>query len=163
MVPAIQAGQMSSNTFMASIIVLAIFAVIVIVELIAYKVAQREEENIWRKWIEFFNHVAVAGAFVFSALKTSVGDGLKYGVIGFLAIYLLIYLIKYKFTLKVFERIFVVIQDGVILAIFIIYFIDYSIVANNALDFWALVIVIAIEIIELLIKLVNWCRKGDED
>lgn len=39
------------NDFIAGVIVLAIFLVISIVEVIAYKVAQREEENIWKKWI----------------------------------------------------------------------------------------------------------------
>lgn len=88
---------------------------------------------------------------------------MKYGVIAFLAVYSLIYLIKYKFTLKVMERIFVIVQDGIILAVFIIYFVDYNIIADNAIDFWALVVVIVIEIIELLVKLVNRCKNGDDD
>lgn len=46
----LQASSMGNN-FIAGVIVLAVFLVISIVELIAYKVAQREEENIWKKWI----------------------------------------------------------------------------------------------------------------
>lgn len=46
----IQASNMGNN-FIAAVIVLGIFVGITIVEVIAYKIAQREEENIWKKWI----------------------------------------------------------------------------------------------------------------
>lgn len=43
-------GQMGSN-FIAGVVVLAIFVGIITAELIAFKMAQREEDNIWRKWV----------------------------------------------------------------------------------------------------------------
>lgn len=89
----------------------------------------------------------VAGVFVFTALKTTSNDVLKYIVIVFLVLFSLIYLIKYKFTLKVMERIIVFIQDAIILAVFIIYTQDYNIIADNAIDFYALCVVIVLEVI----------------
>ncbi len=85
--------------------------------------------------------------FVFTALKTTSNDVLKYIVIVFLVLFSLIYLIKYKFTLKVMERIIVFIQDAIILAVFIIYTQNYNIIADNAIDFYALCVVIVLEVI----------------
>lgn len=51
LIPFVEASSFSSNNFYASAIVVIAFLGIALVELIAYKVAQREEENIWKKWI----------------------------------------------------------------------------------------------------------------
>lgn len=65
-------GIQNSDTggdFMTAVIVLAVFVAITIVEVIAYKATQREEENIWKKWIEFSSHYMVAGVMVCAALS----------------------------------------------------------------------------------------------
>ena len=53
LIPHIEAGTLDTNNKDAagSIIAILGFVIIAIVELIAYKCAQRAEENIWKKWI----------------------------------------------------------------------------------------------------------------
>jgi hypothetical protein len=47
------------NDFIAGIIIAVGFVAISFAEIIAYKVAQRSEENPFRKWVEFFSHYMV--------------------------------------------------------------------------------------------------------
>ncbi|MCB0369064.1 MAG: hypothetical protein KDD45_06315 [Bdellovibrionales bacterium] len=95
------------NEFIAALVVLIIFFVLILVELIAYKVAQREEENVWKKWIEFFMHYMVAGTMalvgVYSAkTDTTLKENLKYVIPNvFTGLFFIIYVIKYKFAAKV--------------------------------------------------------------
>lgn len=51
LIPFIETSSFSSTNFYSSTIVVIAFLGIALVELIAYKVAQKMEENIWRKWI----------------------------------------------------------------------------------------------------------------
>ena len=84
------------------------------------------EENIWKKWIEFLTHLFVGGTFALIAVyegKASTQDGLKYVIPNaFTGIFAIIYLIKYKFSAKVFERILQIVQDGIIIATLNIFF-----------------------------------------
>ena len=59
-----------------------------------------------------------------------------------LALYALIFLWKYKFSLKVIERIVVGVQDAVIIAVYNIFVANYSYITSYSLDFFALAIVI---------------------
>ena len=137
-----------SKDLAGCIIVIVGFVAIAIVELIAYKCAQREEENIWKKWIEFFTHLAVGGTFacvgVYSS-KVDTQDKLSYVIPNvFLGLFAIIYLIKYKFSAKVFERILQIAQDGIIIATLNIFFFKYDWINQHHIDFYALVVVAAI-------------------
>ena len=50
-VPLIETKTTKTGNFYTAIITLIAFLVVVLIELIAYKVTQREEENIWKAWI----------------------------------------------------------------------------------------------------------------
>ena len=50
-VPLIEADTIKKANFYAGVVTVLAFFVLALIELIAYKVAQREEENIWKKWI----------------------------------------------------------------------------------------------------------------
>ena len=168
--PHIQAGTATAagKDVSGSVIVIVGFIAIAIVELIAYKCAQREEENIWKKWIEFFTHICVGGTAACLGVYQSISstqNALKYVIpYVFLGIFALIYLIKYKFAAKVVERLLVIVQDGLIITTLCIFFYRYEYINTHHIDFYALVIVIAIEILLTFIKFVIFCRnKGDDD
>lgn len=78
-------------------------------------------------------------------------------------IFSIIYLIKYKFAHKVIERIFMFIQDAIIITLLNIFILKPSSVIDNLLDFYGLIIVIIIELIVLIVKFVIFCKRGDED
>ena len=59
---------------MSGVIVAAAFVVLFIAELIAYKCAQREEENKARKWIEFMTHLIVFLTVTATAIYASMED-----------------------------------------------------------------------------------------
>lgn len=79
-----------------------------------------------------------------------------------LVLYAIIFLIKYKFAYKVIERISVFLQDAVIITCYNIFVLKYSYITANSLDFFALAIVAALELIILLPKLVNFFKNEDE-
>ena len=97
--------------------------------------------------------------------KASTQDGLKYVIPNaFTGIFAIIYLIKYKFSAKVFERILQIVQDGIIIATLNIFFFKYEWINQHYLDFWALVVVMAIEVLMTFIKFIIFCKnKGDEE
>lgn len=81
----------------------------------------------------------------------------------FIGLYVLFYVIKYKFTFKVVERIFVIVQDGLIIAILNIMVFNFQYILDYHIDFYALAIVLVIEVIEVLIKFIMFCKKGSDD
>ena len=97
--------------------------------------------------------------------KVSTQNGLKYVIPNvFTGIFAIIYLIKYKFSAKVFERILQIVQDGIIIATLNIFFFKYEWINQHYLDFWALVVVMAIEVLMTFIKFIIFCKnKGDEE
>ena len=169
LVPLIQAGTLSTSSkdFSGSAIVLIGFLLIGIIELIAYKCAQREEENIWRKWIEFFQHLGVGGTFASIGVyntSTNSQDTLKY-VISFViyGLFALIYLWKYKFAAKVLERLVQIVQDGLIIATMAIFMFKSEYINSHHVDFYALAVVIVLELLVTLIKFCLFCRNKEDD
>ncbi len=80
-----------------------------------------------------------------------------------LGLYTLIFLWKYKFTLKVLERIIIILQDATIITCYNIFVANYNYITSYSLDFFALAIVILLEIITLIPKLVQFCKRSDDD
>jgi len=76
-----------------------------------------------------------------------------------LVLYAIIFVIKYKFAFKVLERISVVLQDAAIIVCYNIFASKYTYIISYNLDFFALLIVAALEMIFLFPKLVSFFRK----
>lgn len=157
------------NNFIAGIIIVVGFVAISFAEIIAYKVAQRAEENPFRKWVEFFSHYMVGPTLicvvVYSKItSSSVQSAMKYLIPNvFIGLFALFYIIKYKFTFKVVERIFQFVQDGIIIAVLDIMVFQYQYIIDYHIDFYALAIVLAIELLEVFIKFIMFCKKGNDD
>ena len=105
----------------------------------------------------------VIGFMALALLSHTSLELLKYIINVPLALYAILYLIKYKFAYKVFERVLSSVQDALIIAIFNIFVIEYKHVSEYGLDFYAIAIVGIIEIIEVIIKLVRFCKRGNDD
>ena len=96
--------------------------------------------------------------------SSTTRDAMKYIIPNvFIGLFALFYIIKYKFTFKVVERIFMLVQDGIIIATLNIFIFKYSYIADYHIDFYALAIVLAIELLEIFIKFIIYCRTGSND
>jgi hypothetical protein len=168
LIPLIDGGNyQQSIDFRAACVVIILFVVISVVEVIAYKIAQKPEENAGRKWIEFCSHYMVAGTMTLCAVysaKTSSRDTIRYLIPNlFLGIFAIVYLIAYKFSAKVLERVIQIVQDAIIIVILNIMVFKYQIILDTQLDFFALVVVMALEILVLFVKFIAYCKNKNEE
>lgn len=92
-----------------------------------------------------------------------INNMVKYFVFGPLVLYIIIYLIKYKFTYKCCERFFFIIQEAVILTIYCLYIFNPSYIIKYELDLIALILVCVLEIILFIPKLISYCKSDGED
>ena len=166
--PLIKASTTDGDDFNTAIIIIVVFLGIAVAELIAYKVAQREEENIWKKWVEFASHWMVGGTVTLMAIYGSLPDTkdqLKYLIPNlFIGLFAVFYLIVYKFRARVVERIFSTMMDVIIIVVLNLFIFSPDTIYDNHMDFYALVVVLVIELIETFIKFVMFCKsKGDEE
>lgn len=109
-------NQVKTNNFLdrnfyASAGVCLFFVVwILFVELIGYKLAEREEENSWKKWCDAFSHFRIASVAAILAVSAQSNSLAKYFVYGPIVLYDIVFLTKYKFTFKFCERFSFIIQ-----------------------------------------------------
>ena len=80
-----------------------------------------------------------------------------------LVLYALIFLVKYKFTYSVVERLSAFLQDAAIIVVYNVYVIKYQYVPLNYLDFYSLALVLILELLFLLPKLVKFFKGDDEE
>ena len=106
---------------------------------------------------------ATAGLVALYSNRASSQDTLKYIIPNaFTGLFAIIYLIKYKFAAKVFERLLQIVQDGLIITTLNIFFFKYDWITMHHIDFYALVVVMVIEVLLTFIKFIMFCRnKGD--
>lgn len=88
---------------------------------------------------------------------------LKYLINIPLALFALLYLWKYKYSFKLVERLFSFLQDAAIITCFNIFIIKYQYITQYGIDFYVLCIVGIIELVEVFLKMVAFCRRGEED
>ena len=70
------------------------------VELIGYKCTQTAEDNIWKKWIEYFSHLRMILIVLLANYSLKFDAIAKYFIYGVLVLYQLLYMCNYKFTFK---------------------------------------------------------------
>lgn len=133
-----------------------------IVELIGYKCVEREEENSWKKLCDFFSNFRVAGVVALAAVSTQSNSMAQYFIYGPIIIYDLVFLIKYKFIYRCFERFVFIVQEAVLITIFSLFLFNNQYIFNYNLDLFGLAIVTFFELIIFFPRLCNAC-KSDED
>lgn len=103
-IPGLDARKYSNN-FVGAAVVILFCALVGLIELIGFKCNQTEGENIWKKWIELLNHIRMCAYVILVALGSLLNGSAKYCLYAPIIIYDLIYLFKYSFSFKIFERI----------------------------------------------------------
>lgn len=82
----------------------------------------------------------------------------------FTGLFSLVYLFYYKFSAKVIERLLMLVQDTVIIATLNLFIFKYDLIVENDIDFYAIAAVLIIEVLEVLIKFIMFCKNsGDGD
>jgi len=81
---------------------------------------------------------------VLLVVTNSINSDAKYYIYASLGIFEIIYLFKYKFAFKVFERILFLIQEGIVLTLFSLFIFNSSYIIDNNLDFFGLLIVVVL-------------------
>lgn len=101
---------------------------------------------------------------VYTALP-SLQDTVKYLIPNlFTVLFSVAYLFNYKFSAKVVERILMLAQDIVIIATLNLFVFKYDLIVEKDIDFYAIAVVLIIEILETLIKFIMFCKNnGDGD
>lgn len=148
--------------FLAPAVVCVVLFLWMFVELIGYKCIQREEENTWKKWCDFFSHFRMASVMALIVISAQVNSLAQYFIYGPIVIYDLVLLIKYKFTFKVMERLIFIIDEAILLVVFSCFIFNSQYIYTNNLDLLGLAIVILLDLLLFIPKLVSHCR-SDED
>lgn len=133
------------------------------IEVIGHKCAQNPEENIWKKWCEFFSSFRIISVMALMQVSLIHSDMAKYFIFGSIVIFDIVYLIKYKFTFRVLERVFFIIQEGVLITIFALFIFNTGYIKDYSLDILGLALVLLLEILLFIPKLVSHCKNGEEE
>lgn len=133
------------------------------IEVIGHKCAEKEEENTWKKWCEFFSSFRIISAMALMQVALIHSSMAKYFIYGSIIIFDIVYLLKYKFTFKVLERVFFIIQEGVLITVYSLFIFQSSYIKDYNLDLLGLALVILLEILLFIPKLVHYCKNGEEE
>ena len=131
----IKSIQGMKNNLIESIVVLAACLLFPIFQLIAYKCIQKEDEDIWRKWIEFFSYlrlILVAVLVVCAQLLSSTAP--YYFIYGIYVLYTIIYAWKNKFVFPVGGRIVFVLGELCAMTISFFFIFQISLMKDYYLD-----------------------------
>jgi hypothetical protein len=128
--------------FDAAVIVAAIIFVWMFVELIGHSCVQKSEENNWKKWCDFFSNFRMLSVMALVVVSLKNDQMAKYFIYGPIVIYDIVFLLKYKFTFKIFERFIFIVQEAVLITVFSLFLFNKQYIADNNLDLLGLALVI---------------------
>ena len=131
--------------------------------MIGYKCTQRPEDNIWRKWIEYFSTWRIIAIVLIANFTLKFDTLAKYFIYGALVIYEIFYLVKYKFTFKCCERFIFILQEAIIICVYSIYTFKDQYLSDYDIDIIALFLVFVLEVLLFLPKLYRYCKSDGED
>lgn len=151
-----------NNDFISSIVVLGFLIFVAFMELIVHKCYQKKDGNIWKKWIYFLNHARIIIMMVLLVVSLTINVSAKYVLYAPILIYDIIYLFKYKFSFKVFERIIFILSESTLITIYSLFIFEQSYIIRYSLDFLALAFIIFLELFMLLFKMYSHCSKSGD-
>ena len=152
-----------NETFWAAVAILGFWFLWIHLELIGYKCTQRENENTWKKWIEYFSNWRMISIVLCANFSLRFDPLAKYFIYGALVIYDILYLAKYKFDFKCGERFVFILQEAIILAMYSVYTFKDQYLGDYDIDIIALFVVFALELMLFLPKLYKFCKGNDEE
>jgi hypothetical protein len=158
----VKLNKIMDVNFYASAGVCAFFVIMWFVELIGYKCVELEEENTWKKWCDFFSNFRVTSVVALAAVSTQSNSMAKYFIYGPIIIYDLVFLIRYKFLFKCFERFVFIIQEAVLITVYSLFLFNNQYIFTYNIDLFGLAIVIFFELIIFFPRLANACKNDEE-
>lgn len=149
--------------FDAAVIIAGIIFIWMFVELIGHTKTQKPEENNWKKWCDFFSTFRAISVMALVVVSLKINSMAKFFIYGPIVIYDIVFLLKYKFTFRVFERFIFIIQEAVLITVFSLFIFNTSYIYDNNIDLFGLGIVILLELLIFLPKLVAACKSGEDE
>lgn len=149
--------------FMFAAIIAIIIVVWMFVELVGHGCVQKPEENNWKKWCDFFSNFRIISIMALVPISDKIDPIAKYFIYGPIVIYDIVFLVKYKFNFKVFERVLFIIQEGVLITLFSLFIFNTQYLFDNNLDLFGLAIVILADLLLFIPKLVSTCKSAEDE
>lgn len=122
-------------------------------EICGYAMGQKDKENTYKKWVEFWSHARMAGVMIVLAVSGQTSSHVIYGVyISFIAYDFVVFKF-YIFAYKPIEKI-VFFLNEVVLYVMAILFIHYpQTVISSHVDFILLVLTLLFELFTIAIRI----------
>jgi hypothetical protein len=98
-----------------------------------------------------------------AVISSTVNSMAKYFIYGPIVIYDIVFLIKYKFTFRIFERIIFIVEEGVLITVYSLFIFGSHYIYDNNLDLIGLALVIFLELMLFIPKLISYCKNEEED
>jgi hypothetical protein len=92
--------------------------------------------------VDFISQFCQAAVMALVPISLKINSMAKYFIYGPLVIFAVIYLLEYKYTFKCCERVFVLITEGIIIAVYSLYMFNYSYISTNNVDLFGLALVL---------------------
>lgn len=86
----------------------------------------------------------------------------KYALYGPIILFDLVYLITYNFVYKVFERVLFILSEAAFITLYTLFLTNSSYISTYNLDFFALALIILIEILVILMRMCYKCNSKTE-
>jgi hypothetical protein len=134
--------------------------VVILIELMAYKCAEEEDEDSWTKWAEFWSQARVAIVVAFISLSYLATTKTKYALYGPIILYDIFHLAKYNYHFRILERVIFIIQESALIAIYSMFIFNPANIKQYSLDFIAVAVVFVLELLQLTIRIYSHCRSG---
>jgi hypothetical protein len=96
-------------------------------------------------------------------VSQNINSMAKYFIYGAIVIYDIVFLVKYKFNFKVLERIFFIIQEGILITVFSLIIFKPQYLADNNIDLLGLALTILIDLLLFIPKLVSTCKSEEDE
>jgi len=146
----------TGQDFIASAFVLGYFAAVCFIELIVYATIPAASKM--TKWNELFDHSRMAMMVVLIAVGDKIYINAKYALYGPILVFDIVYIFTYNFVCKVFERILFILSEATFIALYTLFLTNTAYINTYNLDFFAIAIIIAIEIIVILMRMCYRCK-----
>jgi hypothetical protein len=134
-----------------------------LLELIAYKCSEEEDEDNWKKWIEFWSQLRIAVIVLLISVSYSSTPTTKYVLYAPILLYDIFHLVKYNNSFKVFEKLVFVLQESLLITIYSMFIFDQGHIKQYSLDFIAVAATILLELLQLLLRIYSHCKLKGSD
>ena len=149
------------NYLLESAVVFGVTVLFPLIQLIAYKCIQKEDEDIWRKWIEFFSYLRlILIAVLVVTAQTMVSTAPYYFIYGIYVFYTIIYAWKSRFIYPIFGRIVFITGEICAMCISFFFIFELKMMQDYYLDLFFISFILLVDVIYYIAVLIYYYRYG---